>query len=145
MQNESGGFNKNQSRSLGPLATTLDAGGYIVNGTTVTGKVELLEVLKMWLKVSSTPTIGDIGSFGRRPCILISLDNDQTAVLNADTKRVAVKQYVEDALERGVDAVWLVVPNRNGRANKLVFREDGSKTRGWYCYSRQLLSANQRV
>jgi hypothetical protein len=122
-----------------------DANGHIENGTALVGKVELFRFLKNWLEATSAPTIGDIGTFGRSPCIFITLDKDLIAVLNADTKRAAVKLYVEDALARGADAAWSVISNRNGPLNKLVFREDGAATPGWYCYSQQPLFINQKI
>jgi rRNA maturation protein Rpf1 len=66
--------------------------------------------------------------------------------LNVDTKRTAVEQYVEEAHARGsTDVAWLVVPNRRGRVNKLVFREDKAETPGWYCYLVEPLSAPGKV
>jgi hypothetical protein len=55
-------------------------------------------------------------------------------VLNADTKRAAIAEYVKDAENRGADIPWSILPNRNGRWNKLAFKADGEPTAGWYCY-----------
>ena len=110
--------------------------GHLNKGVSVSGKRELHELLSAWFQESGTPTIGDIGSYGGSPCVIIRLDEETTAVLNADTTRPAVKEYLDDARMRGVDAEWLVIPNQNGRLNKVVFDENGEATPGWYCYLR---------
>lgn len=61
-------------------------------------------------------------------------------VLNADTKRAAVEQYLEATRREGPDLPWLVIANRRGRVNKVIFRKDGQETPGWYCYLREPLS-----
>lgn len=132
-----------------PPAIESSAGKFGANGhievTRLAGKVALLRLLKDWLEVSSAPTIGDVGTFGRTPCIFITLDKDLTAVLNADTKRAAVEQFVDDTRVRGADVPWSVVPNQRGRVNKLAFRADGAETPGWYCYLLEPLSAPRKV
>jgi hypothetical protein len=119
--------------------------GYVLDGACVASKEELFRLLKDWLRASDVPTIGDIGNFGGRACILISLDSGLTAVLNADTKRSAVQLYVEEVQARGANATWSVIPNRSGRLNKLTFREDCTETPGWYCYLQRPLPARQNV
>jgi hypothetical protein len=64
------------------------------------------------------------------------LDHGQRAELNADTKRLAIQEYVKTARARGADLPWSVISNRDGPYNKLVFRADREKTPGWYCYLR---------
>jgi hypothetical protein len=121
--------------------------GYVVEGRfKLPGKADLLQLLNDWLEVSPRrSTIGVVGKFGGRPCIFIALHKDRTAVLNVDTKRTAVEQYVEDARERGPDVPWSVIPNQRGRVNKLVFREDKTETQGWYCYLLEPLSAPAKI
>lgn len=119
---------------------SLDGHGYLAKGTTVVGKPQLAELLTAWLNSSNTPTIGDIGSFGGSAWIRIQL-GDHTAVLNGDTKRHAIMEYLQDALHRGVAAPWRVITNRKGVVNKAVFREDGQETPGWYCYLTKPLTA----
>jgi len=128
-------------------AAAIDTDGHVVERTELAGKAELFQLLKNWLEVSHVQTIGVVGKFGGRPCIFIALDKDRTAVLNVDTKRTAVEQYVEDARERGPDVLWSAVRNRRGRGpvNKLNFRADGAETFGWYCYLLEPLSAPRKV
>jgi hypothetical protein len=107
---------------------------YVAKGTTVANKRELLKVLRDWLDASGAPTICPIANYGGKPWIIMHLDENRTAVFNADTKRAAIAEYVKYAESRGADIPWSIVPNRNGRWNKLVFKADGEPTVGWYCY-----------
>jgi hypothetical protein len=116
--------------------TVLDGHGYMAKGTALENKRELLRVLRAWLDGSDVPTIGPVDNYGGKPWISIHLDRDRIAVLNADTTRAAVGKYVEDAETRGADVPWSILPNRNGRWNKLTFRADGEPTSGWFCYLR---------
>lgn len=111
----------------------MDSYGHLLKGTTVHGKPELAHLLHQWLDASTADTIGDIGSFGRKPWVRVELGRT-TVVLHADTKRIAVKEYVEDVRRRSADVTWYVVSNRRGNVNKVLFREDKQETPGWYCY-----------
>lgn len=122
-----------------------DDDGHVVSGTKLTGKAELLRLLKDWLQLSGAATVGNIGTFGRRPCVFIALEGGLTAVLNSDTKRAAIQEFVKNADECGSDAPWSVVANKLGPLNKLVFRPDGTATPGWYCYLREPLTAPRKV
>jgi hypothetical protein len=124
----------------------LDANGYIVQDTKVTCKAELLRLLKDWLRLSNQPTIGNVGTYGRRRCVIIALDGGLVAELNSDTKRGAVQEFVKEANANGPDALWSVVLNRRGLLlNKLAFRADGATTPGWYCYLREPLDASDKI
>jgi hypothetical protein len=107
---------------------------YVAKGTTVVNKRAFLKVLQDWLNVSGAPTIGPVANYGGKPWIVMHVDGNRMAVLNADTKRAAVAEYVKETERRGADIPWSILPNRNGRWNKLTFKEDGEPTAGWYCY-----------
>ncbi len=111
----------------------IDSEGYVVRGTVVESKAALFELLEGWLRNSAARTIGDVDNYGGKAWIRIKLD-EREAVLNADTKRTAVAEYIKDARNRGPNSSWEILPNRNGRWNKLGFSEDGKATPGWYCY-----------
>jgi hypothetical protein len=114
---------------------SIDAAGYVIQGTTLESKDELFRLLRSWLQVSDMPTIGDFGDYGRRPWIFITFGRGRSGVLNADTKRAAIEKYVKDAQTRGANVPWLVIPNsRTHQWNKLVFEKDHKPTPGWYCY-----------
>ncbi len=111
----------------------LDSSGHLVKGTTVRGKQALAELLDGWLHSSDAETIGDVGTFGGRAQVRIELA-DVTAVLNADTKRAAVRDYLDEVRRIGAEMSWQVVANQRGPMNKAVFRADGQPTPGWFCY-----------
>jgi hypothetical protein len=116
------------------IEDALDARGYVVRGTVLKTKAELLRLLKTWLDTSDALSIGN-AKRGQTPWIFIALDRQRRAVMNSDTKRAAVEEYVTEAQARGADLPWQVRPNtRNGHWNKLVFRADCEPTPGWYCY-----------
>jgi hypothetical protein len=111
----------------------IDGAGHLIKGTRAEDKRELSLVLQAWLIASDAPTIG--AGRGQQPWMFINLGGVRTAVLNADTKRAAVDEYVRDVQVRGADVPWNILPNqRNGKLNKLGFRVDGKSTPGWYCY-----------
>lgn len=122
----------------------LDDEGHLRRGTTVTGKAALHALLERWLAASTAPTIGDVGTFGGSPCVIVALDVG-IAVLNADTKRSAVAAYVAEAARRGADLSWFAIPNRRGRVNKLTFHTEGADQPGWYCYLREPLAGAGEV
>jgi len=116
-----------------PNLRRMDGAGHLFKATRALDKRELSLVLQAWLIASKAPTIG--GGRGQQPWLFINLSGGRTAVLNADTKRVAVEEYVRDVQVRGADLRWNILPNqRNGKLNKLGFRADGKSTPGWYCY-----------
>lgn len=114
--------------------SALEARGYAVRGTVLASKAELLRLLEVWLQTSEAPRIGN-AKRGQTPWIFITLDRRRRAVMNSDTTRTAIEEYVREAQAGGADLPWSVRPNRlNGHWNKLVFRADREPTPGWYCY-----------
>jgi hypothetical protein len=116
-----------------PNLRPVDSAGHLIRGTKAQDKRELSLILQAWLVASDAPRIGT--GRGQQPWIFIRLGGGRTAVLNADTKRAAVDEYVRDVQARGADVPWNILPNqRNGKLNKLSFRVDRKSTPGWYCY-----------
>jgi hypothetical protein len=89
----------------------------IARGAHVRSKSELVSLLERWYRGTIEPTIGKVGAFGRTPWIHIDLEAGR-AVLNADTGRDAVRDYLRIAAERGAEAPWWIVRYRYGRINK---------------------------
>jgi hypothetical protein len=126
----------NGVRSMSEFEKAFDTSGFVVKGTVVANKAELLQLLQAWLEASDATKISD-AEHARTPWIFMQLDRGRRAELNADTKRSAIEEYVKNARVRGADLPWSVIPNRrSGDWNKLVFRSDREKTPGWYCYLR---------
>ena len=61
-------------------------------------------------------------------------------VLNADTKRAAVADYLAAVAQHGPELAWPVVANARGRVNKVVY-EGGPSPAGWYAYVAPALDA----
>ncbi|MDQ3432626.1 MAG: hypothetical protein M3467_10505 [Actinomycetota bacterium] len=148
------GFGANANTFLQQLgrwvaATTTDApvqvgdvDEVLPNGTHADGLDELTALLERWLAESDEPTIGDVGTFGGRAWLHATVGG-QPVVLNADTKRAAIEQFVDHA--RAGTATLRVVANMKGTINKVVFRPDGTSTPGWYCYIPTPLDAPQEL
>lgn len=108
-------------------------GGFIRLGTTVRSKGALTGLLREWARDSDQGTIGDVGHFGGRPWVRVELGAD-LVVLNADTKRSAVLDYLAHAADVGHNPPWNVRANRNGRINNVAYRDDALPSPGWYAY-----------
>ena len=109
----------------------------IPKDTTVNTKEELVTLLRDWLSTGEK-TLGDVGSFGGKPWVGIQRGETEI-VLNADTKRAAVQEYLSYVAENGADSPWPVVANQRGTVNKVVFRAEGVATPGWYAYTTKSL------
>lgn len=112
---------------------------YLDHGTVVESKEALYELLRGWLNQSDTATIGDVGTFGGKAWVYVELPN-ATVVLNADTKRQAVAEFVRAHAEAPDGLAWRVVANRSGKVNKVLYGDLGSAT-GWYAYTLNELDA----
>lgn len=117
---------------ISALTPELDANGHLPRGLSVAGKAALVEVLRRWLAESRAQTIGDVGTFGGRPWLLVDLGAHEVA-LNADTKRTAVEAFVNESGPEP-DRPWRVVSNRRGRINKVIPRPEADPLPGWYAY-----------
>jgi hypothetical protein len=117
--------------------------GYLPRGLRITGKHELVTVLRTWLDQSAAPTIGDIGTFGRAAWLRIDL-NGIEVVLNADTKRTAVQVFIR-AAAADPDRPWLVTATRTGRAVKVLPGPHDEPAPGWYAYLTRPGTAGQLI
>ena len=126
-----------ESTAPGDRVAQVVADRYLPAGFRVAGKRELLELLRSWLSGSSAATIGDVGNFGGRPGLLITVGGHEVA-LNADTTRQAVQAYVLKN-SSDPDQPWLVIRNRRGRINKVLPGSDPEPVPGWFAYLREPL------
>lgn len=112
---------------------TLDSEGFIPKGTHFRTRTALTSHLEEWLQRSTSPTIGDVSRFPRRPWI--SFESSAGLVdLNADTRRDAIERMIEYTCSNP-SAAWHVVQNSRGSVNKVTFDPE-DPNRGWYCYLR---------
>lgn len=116
-------------------------GGPMPQGLHFTGKGELVAYLSVWLRRSTHPTIGDIGTYGGSAWCTVDSEAGRVNV-NRDTTREAVEALVA-AAEVPRSYEWLVVANRNGRVNRVLFSED--RTQGWYAYLGEPLERETRL
>lgn len=110
--------------------------GFIPPGTTVTSADELEDLLRRWLEASRQPTIGDVGRFGGSPLIKVTAGGREF-VLNRDTKRSAVANFIDAAARAGGAGTlpWRLAPNARGNRNRMSYLPDDSPTPGWYAYA----------
>lgn len=128
-----------------PLTTGIAAdielvNGYVATGTKVDGAAALEHVLSHWISISDRPTIGDIGAYGGSPALIVTMGADEF-VLNRDTKRAAVRSFLDAAQLAGIDKLsWHVTANSKGKINRVSYRPDDEPTPGWYAYVRKPLA-----
>ena len=106
--------------------------GFLPRGLRLVGKRELVEVLANWLTESRSVTIGDVGTFGGKRWLRIEM-NGHEVVLNADTTRGAVQEFVRSNAA-DPERPWSVVANRRGRFNKVLSGPGNEPLPGWYAY-----------
>jgi hypothetical protein len=133
------------AKSSEPSSSQPDAEGFLRPVVEINGKVELVHVLGEWRASSLAPTIGDIGSFGGRPCIRVHLPGGTAVVLNVDTKRAAIEEYLSAVRKAGPELPWYVVANNRGKVNKVSFLAGGGLTPGWYAYTERPLPCPQSL
>lgn len=113
----------------------LDDQGFLAQGTRARGKTALFQLLQKWLTESAAPTIGDVGTFGGKPWVFIDLGAYEVR-LNADTKRVAVEQFVRDS-RTDPERDWPVIANRNAVVNKVLPGPGAEPVKGWFAYLKE--------
>lgn len=118
---------------LKEAARPADSDAYVVRSV-LRSRREFTTVLANWEANSDAPTLGDVGSYGRRWVLRLACGDGRFVSLNADTTRTAVQQYLH--VERTVadGPLWYVKSNRNGRINRVDFTTSGPPTAGWYAY-----------
>ena len=108
----------------------------IPRGLRVGNKAQLVDVLGEWLSTGEK-TIGDGRHYKGRPWLYVDVDGVEV-VLNADTKRDAVRAYLRHVTTAGPNAKWQVIPTgRGGRITKVTFTAGGEATPGWYAYTKR--------
>lgn len=129
------------SRSPSPAVGRAGDGLVVQQGLRFTSKGELVSYLTTWLERSSHDTIGGLGTYGGSVWITVESEAGPIGI-NRDTTREAVEALVDAAsTRRSYD--WLVVANRNGRVNRVLFSEE--RTPGWYAYLAEPLVQETRL
>ena len=92
----------------GDLDTGLGVAETHLARTMIHTKAALAELLQQWFDTSTAATIGDVGRFAGRPLVRLVLGDGQVVTLNADTRRDAVRLYLNEVAAHGPDAPWQV-------------------------------------
>ena len=89
--------------------------GFIPPGTTVTSADELEDLLRRWLRRPGSPRSATLGRFGGSPLIKVTAGGREF-VLNRDTKRSAVSNFIDAAVRAGGAGTlpWHLAPNARG-------------------------------
>ena len=84
-------------------------------------KAELHQRLREWIATDEA-IIGPPGQDERTAWVYVK-DGDAVFKLHADTKKVAVEEYLRLVGELGENLVWNVVPNKLGNLNAVAYGE----------------------
>lgn len=84
-------------------------------------------------------TIGDASRFGGTGWLTVDSPVGRL-VMNADTTRDAIRHFLHHCETSGGTVISRVVANRRGVVNRVEFAPSGSRTEGWYLYTRKPLS-----
>jgi hypothetical protein len=95
-------------------------------------KAEFHKRLREWM-VNDDKQIGDISAHDRKAWIHVQSDS-QLFQLHADTKRDAVKQYLDLVDSLGDDLQWEVVPSQMKKMSAVAFGPDKIRITSFYLY-----------
>jgi len=82
--------------------------------------------------------------YGRRPWIYI-LDEHRVFVLNADTKRKAVGEYLDLVAQHPDDLRWELRPSQRGHMTAVAYGPDELPVQSFYLYATGKVSAPKRT
>lgn len=118
-----------------PPAVGADASlGYTQGDPTIRGKSALLAWLSTWLQESDDLRLGAAdGRPGVRPALIVEVAG-RRFVVNSDTKRDAVRRFVDLAGDDPDAVDWHIVANAKGRINRVL--PGGEVIPGLYFYAR---------
>jgi hypothetical protein len=114
------------------------ADGYVPAVTEVNGVAEFERALSHWVNASNRPTVGLVeNNYGGSPVIGVRVGADRF-VLNRDTPRPAVRDFLATAARAGgaANLHWHVTTNERGRVNKISYLADDPLPQGWFVYIR---------
>jgi hypothetical protein len=94
-------------------------------------KEDFFNILKCWIRFSKSETIGDLTKMIRRTPILYLRIGSTTYYINADSKRIAVEEFLNNSKE---SESWKLITNEDGVKNKITNRKDEEAIPGFYFY-----------
>jgi hypothetical protein len=87
-----------------------------------------------WRHNSDDATVCPNYAYGRRPWVYI-LDEHRVFVLNADTKRKAVGEYLDLVTQHNDDLSWELRPSQRGKMTAVAYGPDGLFVQSFYLYA----------
>lgn len=112
----------------------------IEQGHVCEDQADFIELLRWRLEASQEETVGDVGSFGGKPWILVETGSVRCH-LNADTKRAGVRRFLELHQQHGPQMRWQVIANAKGKVNRVALGPHAEKVKGFYLYTDEELPA----
>lgn len=97
-------------------------------------RADFVELLRWWLETTDEQTVGDVGTFGGKPWILVETGSVRCH-LNADTKRAGVRRFLELHQQHGPQVEWQVIANARGAVNRVAIGPEAEKVKGFYLYT----------
>jgi hypothetical protein len=88
-----------------------------------------------WRRNSDEAAVGPKAAYGGRPWVYV-LDDRRIFVLNADTKRKAVGEYLELVERHSDDLRWEITASQRGRQTAVAYGPKGSPAKSFYLYYR---------
>jgi hypothetical protein len=92
------------------------------------------QLWNFWNQDSDDATVCPNYAYGRRPWIHI-LDDHRVFVLNADTKRKAVGEYLDLVDQHSDDLRWELRPSQRGKMSAVAYGPDGLSVPSFYLYA----------
>jgi hypothetical protein len=105
---------------------------------------DFTELLRWWFETTDDPTVGDVGSFGGKAWVHVTISG-VACHLNADTGRPGVHRYL-DLVREHVDGLpWFVIANARGNVNRVALGPDKEKVTKFYLYTDDNQSAPREL
>jgi hypothetical protein len=106
----------------------------IERGHVCEDRADFVELLRWWLETTDEQTVGDVGTFGGKPWVLVATGSVRCH-LNADTKRAGVRRFLELHQQHGPQVEWQVIANARSTVNRVAIGPDAEKVKGFYLYT----------
>lgn len=97
-------------------------------------KSDFHSLLSDWLHNSNDETVGPKATYGRRPWIYVR-DGFRVFMLNADTKREAVGQYLKLLRQHNDDLRWEITASQQNKMTAVAYGPERRRLKPFYLYT----------
>jgi hypothetical protein len=87
-----------------------------------------------WLHSSDDETVGPKAAYGRRPWVYVR-DGFRVFMLNADTKREAVGQYLQLLRQHDDDLRWEITASQQKKMTAVAYGPEQCRLKPFYLYA----------